>query len=147
MTLGKGTIYEVTLDANKITDFDVMGDRLTIQHEYETHLHFPGKSEKDILQGFVFAWDKALNPPIKVTQAVLEAMNKAYNDNPACDRYTLFFEGATVSIFYSSENKWWCPYHNFYYTDNYLLGENGIQADCPLALQVLLGFIVEGVPV
>ena len=151
MTLGNGTIYEVALDADKITDFDVMGDMLTIEHEYQTHLHFPDKSEKEILQEFVFAWDKALNPPIKVTQAVLEAMDKVpdakfwvWDDE---NRYRLIRpSNAYVSLRDSWENGRDCgeddegiPCYS-----RLQIGKDYVQADCPLALQLLLDFNEEG---
>ena len=94
----------------------------------------------------IFQHAKALNPPIKVTDAVLKAMEKAggaysvksilvnapdYSYNLHFDdkkRVFTFRGGMTFDI-----NEQDVPIYT-------------VQADCPLALQVLLGFTVEGVP-
>ena len=154
MTLGNGT---VVLDADKITDFDVMGDMLTIEHEYQTHLHFPDKSEKEILQEFVFAWDKALNPPIKVTQAVLDAMDKVPEANYKVQNsghytecyYDTHWGQKLVDRKYIPRGAWVYEKVNYHETgvdifDAELQIGDYIQADCPLALQVLLQFHTEG---
>jgi len=60
---------------------------------------------------------QALNPPIKVTQAVLDAMEKVP------EAKFILLASVPVSI------------------------GDYVEADCPLALQVLLGFTTEGVPV
>jgi hypothetical protein len=119
MTAGEGTTYEVLLDADKITDFDVMGDMLTIQHK-------PDKSEKEILQEFVFKLAQALNPPIWVMDAVLEAVKKEPNAH------------------YLILDKLDSPYYERSMDVDDIKRGDYIQADCPLALQVLLGFTTEG---
>jgi hypothetical protein len=98
---------------------------------------------------------QALNPPIKVTQAVLDAMEKV----PEA-KYRIHLGRFTQSLSKANSSKGICFYHYKIYTDldnvdifeeeshKKLLLEVGnyIQADCPLALQVLLGFTTEGVP-
>ena len=157
MTVGKGTIYEVLLDADNITDFDVMGDMLTIQHKHESHIHFPDKSEKEIFQNFVFQLAQALNPPILVTEAVLEAMEKApeakFKVLEAGLLPKLFRERVGCKTKKEGGTEW--IYGKTYYYDSWVDGikkeleidYDYIQADCPLALQVLLGFTTKGVPV
>jgi hypothetical protein len=87
-----------------------------------------------------------------VTQAVLEAMEKqAVESKLLCGNvahYKRYSDhGAWFSFYlWDVDMGWWCGYHNSYYTDEDLLMDY-VQADCPLALQVLLGFTTEGVPV
>jgi hypothetical protein len=96
---------------------------------------------------------QALNPPIEVTPKVLDAMEKVpeakfwvgddetkYRLERPCNTY--------VSLNDSWENGRDCgdddegiPCYSKLQIGDY------IQADCPLALQVLLGFTTEGVPV
>jgi hypothetical protein len=114
-----------------------------------------------------FQLAKALNPPIKVTQAVLEAMGKVpeakfslvLDDKPWKSPET---RRRTTTLFFNPhpENVCWYGYPD---GDTYNMERIGIvkdedgedddyidsgyiQADCPLALQVLLGFTPEGVP-
>jgi hypothetical protein len=78
-----------------------------------------------------FQLAQALNQPIKVTKKVLDAMEKVPSAN------------------YLIQETLDCPFiekSNGRPVNKNLLGRY-IQADCPLALQVLLGFTVEGVPV
>jgi hypothetical protein len=97
----------------------------------------------------IFQHAKALNSPIKVTQAVLDAMEKV----PEAKFYVQEYSG-------SDEDKYPLEYCNgrWYfkskedYKDDRNYGDSHpfdcyIQADCPLALQVLLGFTTKGVPV
>jgi len=134
-----------------------LGDMLTIEHEYQTHLHFPDKSEKEILQEFVFAWDKALNPPIKVTQAVLDAMDKVPEANYKVQNsghytecyYDTHWGQKLVDRKYIPRGAWVYEKVNYHETgvdifDAELQIGDYIQADCPLALQVLLQFNTEG---
>jgi hypothetical protein len=94
---------------------------------------------------------QALNPPIKVTQAVLKAMKKQAVESKLLGGNVAHYKrysdhGAWFSFYlWDVDMGWWCGYHNSYYTDEDLLMDY-IQADCPLALQVLLGFTTEGVP-
>jgi hypothetical protein len=85
---------------------------------------------------------QALNPPIKVTQAVLDAMEKVPVAkfrkviNDCRNEYT-------YNCSYSTVHGGWYTYHPI--PKSLKIGDY-IQADCPLALHVLLGFTVEGVP-
>ena len=95
---------------------------------------------------------QALNPPIKVTKKVLEAMKKqAVESKLLCGnvahykRYSDY--GAYFDFYYIRDNHWYCSYSNNSISDEELLEADGIIATCPLALQVLLGFTTEGVPV
>jgi hypothetical protein len=98
---------------------------------------------------------QALNPPIKVTQAVLDAMEKVHEAKfrtqekcPATASpiyYLCFYEGGGGTW----EKGWhyWTPSdYSIFGKFNKVEEGDYIQADCPLALQVLLGFTVEGVP-
>jgi hypothetical protein len=105
----------------------------------------------DVLES-VNQWQlaKALNPPIKVTQAVLDAMKKQAVESKLLGGNVAHYKrysdhGAWFSFYlWDVDMGWWCGYHNSYYTDEDLLMDY-VQADCPLALQVLLGFTTEGV--
>ena len=72
---------------------------------------------------------KALNPPIWVMDAVLEAVKKEPNAH------------------YLILDKLDSPYYERSMDVDDIKRGDYIQADCPLALQVLLGFTTEGVPV
>jgi hypothetical protein len=82
----------------------------------------------------------ALNAPIKVTQAVLDAMEKVPSakfhliDKAPKKRIELY------PLFWNDEDAEWFVIGGYFDIGDY------IQADCPLALQVLLGFTIEGVP-
>jgi hypothetical protein len=105
-------------------------------------------------RNIIWQLSQALNPPIKVTQAVLEAMGKV----PEA-KYRIRLGRFTQSLSKANSSKGICFYHYKIYTDldNVDIFEeeshkklllkvgNYIQADCPLALQVLLGFTTEGV--
>jgi hypothetical protein len=93
---------------------------------------------------------QALNPPIMVTDAVLEAINKVpeakfwvwddeskYTLERPCNTYVSLNDSWTNGRDFDDEG---IPYHSKLQIGDY------IQADCPLALQVLLGFTTEGVP-
>lgn len=83
--------------------------------------YFKCENLKDLRVSYAFTqWQlaQALNTPIKVTQAVLDAMEKVPEAKfLVCGDYDYF--GAVLGDY--------------------------IQADCPLALQVLLQFTLEGV--
>jgi len=87
-----------------------------------------------------FQLDKALNPPIEVTDAVLKAMEKVPEAKFSIlnkDFYIVTSRYGSLPIFKDRvDNKW------FYYYDGLIELKIGdyVQADCPLALQVLLGF-------
>ena len=94
----------------------------------------------------VFQHAQALNPPIKVTQAVLEAMEKAGGAYSAKSilinapdySYNLCFDDKKKVFTFRGGMTFDVNDQNVpIYT---------VQADCPLALQVLLGFTTEGVP-
>jgi hypothetical protein len=88
--------------------------------------------------------DKALNPPIKVTQAVLEAMANNIGAKFKRRGESWFPQDGydTCSIGWNGDSK------RFEYASNFPLqiGDRIQADDCPLALQVLLGFTTEGVP-
>ena len=89
----------------------------TTSRRYFSPLVKTGEERQALLLEAITAIAQALNPPIKVTQAVLDAMEKV-------------------------------PEAKFLVLDDYdnwgaVLGDY-IQADCPLALQVLLHFNEEG---
>jgi hypothetical protein len=98
----------------------------------------------------------ALNPPIKVTQAVLKAMEKVpeakFNVLEAGLLPKLFRKRVSCKTKKEGGIEW--IYGKTYYYDSWVDGVEKelridydyIQADCPLALQVLLGFTTEGVP-
>jgi hypothetical protein len=94
-----------------------------------------------------FQLAQALNPTIKVTQAVLEAMEKV----PSAKFYVGEY-GSSCETKYplKRSDETYYTIHNARQDDLFgtklQLGDY-IQADCPLALQVLLGFTTEGVPV
>jgi hypothetical protein len=79
---------------------------------------------------------QALNPPIKVTQAVLEAMEKV-------PEAKFWYVEGSVNI----RLDWDKTLNTFTIEGRTLTITEYIKADCPLALQVLLGFNTEGVPV
>ena len=89
---------------------------------------------------------KALNPPIKVTQAVLEAMEKV----PEGDFWIVTPKGIKKSLVFDAGTFYEDYFERDYEGDSLRrrleIGDY-VQADCPLALQVLLGFTTEGVPV
>jgi hypothetical protein len=97
---------------------------------------------------------QALNPPIEVTQAVLEAMEKVPEAKylvqecsglGRADKYPLeYYTDGTKSRWYYKSKEDYKDDRN--YGDSHPF-DDYIQADdCPLALQVLLGFTTEGVP-
>jgi hypothetical protein len=96
---------------------------------------------------------QALNPPIEVTQAVLKAMDKVPEAKylvqecsglGRADKYPLeYYTDGTKSRWYYQSKEDYKDDRN--YGDSHPFGEY-IQADCPLALQVLLGFTTKGVP-
>jgi hypothetical protein len=86
----------------------------------------------------------ALKAPVKVTQAVLDAMAEVpeakFSFVEKCGAYSRY-----VKYPIEKNKDGWSYWDNG--TFAYLQIGDYIQADCPLALQVLLGFIIEGVPV
>ena len=102
---------------------------------------------------------QALNPPIKVTQEVLDAMDKV----PEA-KFVILEAGLLPQLFRKrvacktkkeGGTEW--IYGKIYYYDSWVDGvEKELRIDydyikasddCPLALQVLLGFTTKGVPV
>jgi hypothetical protein len=92
----------------------------------------------------IFQYAQALNPPIKVTQAVLEAMANNIGAKFKRRGESWFPQDGydTCSIGWNGDSK------RFEYASNFPLqiGDRIQADDCPLALQVLLGFTTEGVP-
>jgi len=85
---------------------------------------------------------KAMNPPIKVTQAVLKAMEKVPEAKFSLITKQFAGRAGTLPIYWEKQEKRW-----FAINGNFaIVVGDYIQADCSLALQVLLGFTVEGVP-
>jgi hypothetical protein len=114
----------------------------------------------------IFQHAKALNPPIKVTQAVLKAMQEVpeakfkvkgkYPINESFIYYSCFYEDDYIVKDTVIRKKGWYYWSFVEYPHSVVpssfeaqfaevkIGDY-IQADCPLALQVLLGFTTEGV--
>lgn len=91
----------------------------------------------------IFQLAQALNPPIKVTQAVLEAMKKVPSAKFSMVGINEYGKH-TYPCSYSTMRGGWYTYHT---VPKALKIGDYIQADCPLALQVLLGFTRKGVPI
>lgn len=66
----KGT--SITIDALAVTDFDVFECMLTIEHQYQEHLHFPSKSNSEIFRMFNAKLYEALNDDVLATEEVLK---------------------------------------------------------------------------
>jgi hypothetical protein len=102
----------------------------------------------------IFQHAQALNPPIKVTQAVLKAMEKVPEAKylvqecsglGRADKYPLeYYTNGTKSSWYYKSKEDYKDDRN--YGDSHPYGDYIQADDCPLALQVLLGFTTEGVP-
>jgi hypothetical protein len=90
---------------------------------------------------------QAVNPPIKVTQAVLKAMDRNRGGKYLHVQESMHGIQTTELFCLESmvETYAFRPLLNC--SQITLKIGHYIQADCPLALQVLLGFTVEGVPV
>jgi hypothetical protein len=90
---------------------------------------------------------QALNPLVEVTKAVLDAMEKV----PSAMFYVGEY-GSSLETKYplKRSDETYYTIHNARQDDLFgtklQIGDR-IQADCPLALQVLFGFTTEGVPV
>jgi hypothetical protein len=125
----------------------------TTSRRYFSPLVKTGEERQALLLEAIRTIADALNAPIKVTQAVLDAMKKQAVESKLLGGNVAHYKrysdhGAWFSFYlWDVDMGWWCGYHNSYYTDEDLLMDY-VQADsdCPLALQVLLGFTVEGVP-
>jgi hypothetical protein len=83
---------------------------------------------------------QAVNPPIKVTQAVLDAMEKVPEAKflVTWGGLQTWYESTLAHSFVNEEGE--------EETFNLISLGKIVIADCPLALQVLLGFTIEGVP-
>lgn len=64
----------ITIDALDVTDFDVLNCMLTIEHQYQEHLHFPSKSTSEIFRMFNAKLYEALNAPVLATKEVLAGL-------------------------------------------------------------------------
>jgi hypothetical protein len=113
------------------------------KNDYIFHQSFRFNTLKELQDAkYSVQWQlaQALNPPIKVTQAVLDAMEKVPSakfhliDKAPKKRIELY------PLFWNDEDAEWFVIGGYFDIGDY------IQADCPLALQVLLGFTIEGVP-
>jgi hypothetical protein len=90
-------------------------------------------------ENLVYLWEvlQHLNSPIKVTQAVLDAMEKVP------EAKFILLEGNTRYFL-----KWDSDRSLFHIMASVPVSIGDyVEADCPLALQVLLGFTTKGVPV
>lgn len=87
---------------------------------------------------------QALNPPIKVTQAVLEAMEKVHEGK----YFGISGEGSKIPFSIDKDDRRLghpCKFVGRFTTMCLIKSEfDYIQADCPMALQVLLPFNTEG---
>ena len=172
MTIEDEQGASITIDALDVTDFDVSNCMLTIEHQYQEHLHFFSKSNSEIFRMFNAELYEALNAPVQVTQEVLDAMEKApeakFLVNIANDTFLDCWVRASftrcgnclhskhspspewiVEIAYVAQE---CGDRDCIYTSAIamlLLEKNTIyiKPDCPLALQVLLQFYTDGTPV
>lgn len=126
----------ITIDALDVTDFDVGNCMLTIEHKYQEHLHFPSKNTSEIFRMFNAELYEALNAPVQVTQAVLDAMNKV----PEAQFWHV--EGSV-----NTRLKWNDALKTFTVNGQTLSITDYIQADCPLALEALLKFYTDGTSV
>ena len=126
----------ITIDALDVTDFDVSNCMLTIEHQYQEHLHFPSKSNSEIFRMFNATLCEALNAPVQVTQAVLDAMNKV----PEAQFWHV--EGSV-----NTRLKWDDALETFTVNGQTLTITDYIQSDCPLALEALLQFYTDGTSV
>jgi len=93
---------------------------------------------------------QAVNPPIEVTQAVLKAMEKVPEAKFWVGDDETKYKLERPCNTYVSLNDEWSNGRDFDdggipYKSKLQIGDY-IQADCPIALQVLLGFTIEGVP-
>ena len=115
----------------------------TTSRRYFSPLVKTGEERQALLLEAITAIAQALNPPIKVTQAVLKAMEEVPEGN-----YTLIdINGTKHEALFDADGV----YFN-YYKPNYMnwsmrgsvINCYYIQADCPLALKVLFPFNEEG---
>ena len=124
----------ITIDALDVTDFDVLNCMLTIEHQYQEHLHFPSKSTSEIFRMFNAKLYEALNAPVLVTQEVLDTAKEEYLDDSYYYRVDENARFSTDETFLRNVN----PIH--------LLGMEILPA-CPLSLDFLLKFYTDGTPV
>jgi hypothetical protein len=100
---------------------------------YIKHPTSPNHKEADLLQEAITTIAKALNPLIEVTQAVLYAMEKV-------PEASFWYVEGSVNV----RLKWDETLKTFTVNGQTLSITDYIQADCPLALQVLFQFNTEG---
>lgn len=67
---------EILIDAEQVTEAEAFNGMLTIEHEYQEHLHFENMSDKAIMQYFWCAIADALNAPVLATEEVLAGLPK-----------------------------------------------------------------------
>ena len=119
-----------TIDLGEVSHIDCEASDLLLMTDYE---HCLESTSKYGLQELVFKLSKALNPPIKVTQAVLDAMEKV-------PEASFWYVEGSVNV----RLKWDEILKTFTVNGQTLSITDYIQADCPLALQVLFQFNTEG---
>ncbi len=114
----------------------VVGGNVGTEHVFHT------ENEMDTAIALLhFQLAQALNPPIKVTQAVLDAMEKVPEARFWVSGINECGVHTTYPCLYSSIRGVWTVYDKV--PKSLKIGDY-IQADCPLALQVLLQFNEEG---
>jgi hypothetical protein len=118
---------------------------IKIVEEDFTHTYgFNGEHKLDEFMS-ILTYEKAqaLNPPIEVTPKVLKAMEKVPEAKFSLIEKPFAGRAGTLPIYWEKQEKRW-----FAINGNFaIVVGDYIQADdCPLALQVLLGFTTEGVP-
>lgn len=122
-----------------INDLDIyISDYDDAKNDFNFHQSFRFNTLKELeAVKYLLQWQiaQALNPPIKVTQAVLDAMV----EEPEANFY-LSEERTPLTYFHSSKSFRVLQEGRYYDLDK----GDYIQADCPLALQVLLQFNTEG---
>lgn len=133
----------ITIDALKVTDFDVSNCMLTIDAQYQEHLHFPSKSNSEIFRMFNAKLYNALNAPVKVTYDLLEAMGVEGNYMWLYATWALDKKSSLHSTVYDFKECRWLSAE----LNRFLNVGDYIQANCPLSFQVLLQFYTDGTPV
>ena len=98
--------------------------------------YFPEKGIEALIRQTVYLVNEALNAPVQVTQAVLDAMNKV----PEAQFWHV--EGSV-----NTRLKWDDALKTFTVNGQTLSITDYIQSDCPLALEALLKFYTDGTPV
>ena len=120
-----------------ISDLDIyISDYDDAKNDFNFHQSFRFNTLKELQDAkYSIQWQlaQALKRPIKVTQAVLDAINKV-------PEASFWYVEGSVNV----RLKWDETLKTFTVNGQTLSITDYIQADCPLALQVLLQFNTEG---